>query len=238
MMRAGRQFRSAGIVVALGLSLAWPAAGVVAQSAGKSSRAPQPSQQGSTTHNVPNALQGFSKNRSQPIQIEASSLEVQDKNKVATFRGAVHVKQGDTQLRCNTLVVHYEDGRSNATNGARGTNAKGSASGSNSPIPGTDAQRIRLLEAKGNVVVTQNDQVATGDMGIFDMPKNTITLRGNVTITQGRNVLRGDRLVVDMTNAVSRIESDKGRVQGLFQPSTKEDDTNSKQHRSIMPRVR
>jgi lipopolysaccharide export system protein LptA len=91
-----------------------------------------------------------------------------------------------------------------------------------SALPMSDAQRIRLLEAKGNVVVTQKDQVATGDTGVFDMRKNIITLRGNVVISQGRNVLRGDRLVVDMTTAVSRIESDSGRVQGLFQSSTKE----------------
>jgi lipopolysaccharide export system protein LptA len=29
-------------------------------------------------------------------------------------------------------------------------------------------------------------------------------------------VLRGDRLFVDMTSGVSRVESDSGKVQGLF----------------------
>ena len=32
-------------------------------------------------------------------------------------------------------------------------------------------------------------------------------------------LLRGDRLLVDMTTGVSRVESDTGRVQGLFQSS-------------------
>ena len=40
---------------------------------------------------------------------------------------------------------------------------------------------------------------------------------GGVVLTQGKNVLRGDRLMVDMTTGVSRVESDSGRVQGLFQ---------------------
>jgi lipopolysaccharide export system protein LptA len=40
-----------------------------------------------------------------------------------------------------------------------------------------------------------------------------------VVLTQGKNVLRGDRLIVDMTTGVSRVESDSGRVQGLFQSS-------------------
>src|ERR1043165_1937769 len=36
---------------------------------------------------VPNAMQGFSQNRDQPIQIEAASLEMRDKKKEATFSG-------------------------------------------------------------------------------------------------------------------------------------------------------
>jgi lipopolysaccharide export system protein LptA len=37
-----------------------------------------------------------------------------------------------------------------------------------------------------------------------------------VVLTQCKNVLRGDRLLVDMTTGVSRVESDNGKVQGLF----------------------
>jgi lipopolysaccharide export system protein LptA len=202
----------------LALPLAWSATPGLAQSrSGAEPRAPQRT----TTGNVPNAVQGFSKNRHQPIQIEASSLEVQDKAKVATFRGRVHVKQGDTELRCDTLVVHYEDTDMAATSGAQAAPQV------------SEQQRIRLLEAKGNVIVTQKDQTATGNNGVFDMRKNTITLRGNVVVSQGRNVLRGDRLVVDMATAVSHMESDRGRVQGLFQPSGRETDNTP-----LMPRLR
>src|SRR6188472_3172253 len=56
----------------------------------------------------PNALQGFSQNRDQPVHIEAATLEVRDKQKQATFSGDVRVKQGDTGLRCKSLVVFYE----------------------------------------------------------------------------------------------------------------------------------
>ena len=58
--------------------------------------------------NAPNALQGFQQNRGQPVQIEALRLEVRDKDKVATFSGNVKVVQGDTTLRCKSLVVFYE----------------------------------------------------------------------------------------------------------------------------------
>ena len=91
------------------------------------------------------------------------------------------------------------------------------------PGPG-GASSIKRLEAKGNVVVTQKDQVVTGDTAVFDTKTNLITMLGGggsgVVLTQGKNVLRGDRLLVDMTTGVSRVESDSGRVQGLFQSSS------------------
>jgi lipopolysaccharide export system protein LptA len=58
--------------------------------------------------------------------------------------------------------------------------------------------------------------VVTGETAVFDTKTNLITMMGGVVLTQGKNVLKGDRLLVDMTTGVSRVESDSGRVQGLF----------------------
>jgi lipopolysaccharide export system protein LptA len=157
---------------------------------------------------VPNALQGFSQNRDQPVKIDSASLEVRDKDKVATFSGNVHLSQGDTTLSCKTLVVYYEDNAGSATLKAA------------QPGPGGQ-QQIRRLEAKGGVTVNQKDQTATGNNGVFDMKTNTVTLNGNVVVTQGQNVLRGERLIVDLTSGVSRVEG--GRVQGLFLPHSQHD---------------
>lgn len=160
----------------------------------------------------PNALQGFSQNRDQPVHIQAAKLEVRDKQQVATFSGNVRVKQGDTDMRCRVLKVYYDRNKDD-----------GKTKGIKTATPGPDGQQsIRRLEAVGNVVVTQKDQTATGNLGVFDMKTNTVTLSGNVVMTQGQNVLRGDRLVVNLTSGVSRIESGKngrGRVEGLFVPS-------------------
>src|ERR1700687_3352450 len=62
----------------------------------------------SAVQGVPNAMQGFSQNRDQPIQIEAASLEMRDKKKEATFSGNVKVVQGDTTMTSKTLVVFYD----------------------------------------------------------------------------------------------------------------------------------
>jgi lipopolysaccharide export system protein LptA len=94
------------------------------------------------------------------MKIRAASLEVRGKDKVATFTGDVYVLQGDTEMRCKQLVVFYEE--------ETGTRTADAAA----PGPGGDRQ-IRLIEAKGDVVVVQNDRRATGDAGTFNMRENT-----------------------------------------------------------------
>ena len=176
----------------------------------------------SAVNGVPNAMQGFSQNRDQPIQIDTASLEMRDKKKEATFSGNVKVVQGDTTMKSKTLVVFYESTQAPAAAPAPPASSKAAAKSapmqSTTPGPGGSSS-IKRLEAHGNVVVTQKDQVVTGETAVFDTKSNLITMLGGVVLTQGKNVLRGDRLLVDMTTGVSRVESDSGRVQGLFQSS-------------------
>jgi lipopolysaccharide export system protein LptA len=173
----------------------------------------------SAVSGVPNAMQGFSQNRDQPIKIEAASLEMRDKKKEATFSGNVKVVQGDTTMTSKTLVVFYDSTPAAAAAPApNGKAAKSAPIQSATPGPGGSSS-IRRLEARGSVVVTQKDQVVTGETAVFDTRSNLITMLGGIVLTQGKNVLRGDRLMVDITTGVSRVESDSGRVQGLFQSS-------------------
>jgi lipopolysaccharide export system protein LptA len=153
-------------------------------------------------------FQGLQVNRDKPIQINAATLEVRDKEKKATFLGNVSVVQGDTTLKCKTLDVFYDQD----ANAPHPQANQGPGSG----------QQIRRLEAKGSVVVVQKEQTATGDAAIFDVASNSVTLIGNVVVTQGQNVLRGDRINVDLTTGVTRVESGvpgESRVQGLFLPN-------------------
>src|SRR3974390_1741203 len=89
----------------------------------------------------PNALQGFSQNRDQPVEIDAASLEVRDKDKKATFLGNVRMVQGDTTLRCRELLVVYDQ------------NAKPGGMTAAKPGP-AGQQQIKRVEAKGDVIVT------------------------------------------------------------------------------------
>ncbi len=189
-------------VVAAGALAAMPALASLATAQ------PQPQR------NVPNPGARFPKNGEEPMHIEALKLEVRDKEKVATFTGNVQVVQGDTTMKCKVLVVYYDN-----------QNSPGAIK-SSTPGP-QGSQQIRRLEAKGDVIVTQKDQVATGDNGTFDVQTNTVTLFGNVVVNQGPNVTRGDRLVVDLTTGVSRVDAGAGPVRMLIQQKPTKDNTPS-----------
>lgn len=169
---------------------------------------------------APNVMQSLTQGQKsdQPVEIEADSLEVRDKNKTATFAGNVQVVQGDTTMKCQTLVVFYEtDSKSKPKAGKPVASLKPTTAA----MP-EGAQSIRRIEASGGVTVITKDQNATGDLGIFDMKSNTITLSGNVIVSQGPNVMHGERVVVDMTTGISRVESSgkagQSRVRALIQP--------------------
>jgi lipopolysaccharide export system protein LptA len=132
----------------------------------------------------------------------------------------VKVVQGDTTMTSKTLVVFYESGGGDkpAAPQPAAKGAKSAPMQSATPGPGGSSS-IKRLEARGNVVVTQKDQVVTGETAVFDTRTNLITMLGGgsqVVLTQCKNVMRGDRLTVDMTTGVSRVESDTGRVQVLL----------------------
>jgi lipopolysaccharide export system protein LptA len=212
ILSSGRR-AAAVLIVALAAATA---GGVAAQP--KPPSAPPPKQQPA---GPPNALQGFSQNRNQPVKINAAELEVHDKDKMAVFSGDVHLVQGDTSMRSSTLVVFYDDQPPPpAPPPKSGKGAQASAQ-----ITPQQNQQIKRVEAKGSVIVTQKDQTATGNEGIFDMRANTVTMQGNVLISQGGNIIRGDKLIVNMTTGdaavTAAVKCDKPpcRVSGVFDPS-------------------
>jgi len=176
--------------------------------------AAQPAQQPS------GAMQGFQVNRDLPVKIESATLEVRDKSHQATFSGDVKLTQGETTIQCKALVVFYEDTAAPAPAPPKKGAPAAQAAAPKAAAPGLGGnQSIKRVEAKGDVLVTQKDQTAKGDNGIYDIKTNSITLIGNVVVTQGQNVLRGERMVVDLASGVTRVESKaSGRVEGMFNP--------------------
>ena len=172
---------------------------------------------------VQSLLQG-GQDKDQPVQIEAASLEVRDKSKMATFSGDVQVVQGDTTMKCQKLVVFYGQEVGIAQAGAPAPDAKPAPTAA--PPGPKGAQNIRRIEARGGVTVITKDQNASGDLGVYDLIAKTITLTGNVVVSQGQNVIHGERVVVDTVSGNARVESNNqgggatpSRVRALIQPN-------------------
>jgi lipopolysaccharide export system protein LptA len=153
-------------------------------------------------------LQGLQgRDQDLPVQIDARTLEVHDRSKTATFAGNVKVVQGDTTMRCKTLVVFY--GQELGIGEHRPVVNANPRSG---PVP--NAQNIRRIEARGGVTVTSRDQNASGDLGVYDLKAKTITLTGNVVVSQGHNVIHGERVIVDTVTGNAHVEAAPGASQG------------------------
>jgi lipopolysaccharide export system protein LptA len=180
-----------------------------------------------------NSFGGLSKNSNEPIDIESDLLTVHDAKKYATFSGNVKAVQGSTTMRAKELDVHYVGGTDKLTgqSGATATPAADQAPAPTTPAPATPAAQgagtaaqISKIEARGNVVITsEDDQTTTSDWALYDVPAQLVTVGGNVVLTQGQNVLKGDRLVIDLKTGESRFENTGntaagGRIRALFMP--------------------
>jgi len=148
---------------------------------------------------APQAMSGLAISNDKPIQIESDALQINDKDKVATFTGNVKVVQGDTTMRAGKMLVHYV------------------GSGS---ITGGDSQ-IQHIDVSDKVYVKSNDQVATADTGSYDMPTKVMTLSGKqVVLTQGDNVFVGCKLIVHTDTSQADLESCGKRVMIQLDPKS------------------
>lgn len=151
----------------------------------------------------------------QPIAIESDQLDVDDGQAVATFSGDVSVQQGETSMRAAKLIVHY----------AREAGAEPAVAQSN--VPGGSGE-IERLEATGSVYIKSQDQVATAQSASFDMASQVVVMRGDVVLTQGENVATGCVLTIQMETGVARLQSNDcggasgggGRVRMLLTPGS------------------
>lgn len=153
---------------------------------------------------------GASHDTSQPIEITADNLEVEQERQIATFTGNVDAVQGELVLKADKLVVHYRQ-------------------------EGKTENNVSRIVAEGNVFLASPDSTAQGDRGVYDVDKDTMVLTGNVVLTRDDNVLRGDFLTINLATGKSRMESraavaganapESGRVRALFVPKNKKSKT-------------
>jgi lipopolysaccharide export system protein LptA len=171
------------------------------------------------------AATGKSKHdNSQPIEITADSLSVDQKSGNATFTGNVDAKQGDVRIRSQKMVVTY----SSSKTPAKAVDAAATAT----PQPSSQPSAISKVTLFGDITITSGDDIAQGQHGIYEVKKQMIYLDTSVVLSQGKNIVKGDKLVYNVATGQSDITSGTstststntegkktgGRVKGVFIP--------------------
>lgn len=152
-------------------------------------------------------LLGFGSNSKEPIKVDANRLEVFDKESRAVYSGDVVVVQGQTIMRCSSMVVFYAQ-------------ARDGASGQRAPAGPTGQTSIRQIDCAGPVSLLSGTQSATSEKLVYEAEKDIVTLTGKVVIADCDNVQRGERAVYDVKTGRATVDAGpKGRVQGVFTPS-------------------
>ncbi len=139
-----------------------------------------------------------------PIDVGSDNSEVMQAENKVVLTGRVEIVQGQTRLRAPRVVLFY-----NPSSAVKGQPATPAAT------PGT----IRRMEADGPVYFVTATQTAKGDRGLYEAETETVTLTGNVVVTQDRNVSTGDKLVIQQRTGQITMTggpSTSGRVRGVF----------------------
>ena len=135
-----------------------------------------------------------------PVDIVADEMQWNDNNKIAYAIGNAVATQGKKKISADKLIVHLDKGEDN--------------------------NEIILIEAEGNVIFTNEKEVATGKIAKYNFIKNNIIVENTVTLKKDDNIMKGDFLIMDLNTGVSQISSnsDNNKVKMRFIPKKAQKD--------------
>lgn len=132
---------------------------------------------------------GLSQDTSLPVEVASDSLEVNQNDSTATFKGNVLVTQGDMRLTAAQILVIYSE----ADDGTG---------------------KIEELQASGGVTLVNGAEAAESSDAVYNVDAGNVEMTGDVLLTQGQTAISGDRLTIDLTAGTGVMQ---GRVRTVFQ---------------------
>ena len=135
-----------------------------------------------------------------PVDVIADSMKWDDENRIAFAIGNAEATQGERKLQADELVVHLNKEKSN--------------------------NEVIFIEAKGNVIFTNQGEIASGEKAKYDLIKNNIIIQDNVKLMKNENIMAGQHLEMDLSTGISNIKSEKKneRVRVRFSTNNEEID--------------
>ena len=123
------------------------------------------------------AFGGIRQDTSQPVEVSADNLSVDQQNGTAVFQGNVLVGQGEMRLAAPRVLVVYAE----------------------------DRGKIERLEASGGVTLVSGADAAEAERADYNIDSGKVIMSGNVLLTQGQNAMTGNRLDVDLKTGTAQM---------------------------------
>ncbi len=136
-----------------------------------------------------------------PINIEADHMVSKEQSNTVVFTGNVDASQGKITIRTDEMTVHYVE--NNNPNKQKKKSSK-----------------VERLVCIGNVEVTQDDWLGTGERMDYYADTRKVVLTGNAKAWQGKNMVSGKTITYYMDEKRSEVEQDpnqQGRVKAVIQ---------------------
>ena len=146
---------------------------------------------------VPPLAVALPEDRNQPIQLEASRGQIDQKTGVSVYEGNVVISQGSMRLNADVATIHIKDGG------------------------------FQRMEATGNPVnlryrpTADKPEILGASQRVeYDVAGAKVIMSGNARLTQGQDVFTGDRVEYDLKSDVVRARGagNNGRIQFTIQP--------------------
>ncbi|AHD11381.1 putative protein in bacteria [Phaeobacter gallaeciensis] len=125
---------------------------------------------------------------SQPVEVTAETLDVNQADGSARFIGDVVIIQGVMRLSANDVLVIYKQDETGKTG-------------------------VERLEATGDVLLVNGPDAAEADKAEYTIDSGTVVMTGNVLLSQSTGTLTSNRLVVDLTTGTASLS---GRVKTIL----------------------
>ena len=114
---------------------------------------------------------------SQPVEITADNLSVDQSTGTAIFTGNVLIGQGEMRLSAARVLVVYR----------------------------AENKGIARLEATGGVTLVSGPDAAESERADYDIDDGTIVMSGNVLLAQGDSALSADKMSVRLSDGTAQM---------------------------------
>lgn len=136
-----------------------------------------------TTSGVEKPLSSW-KTGSEPLQIDARSMDLRGSDNVVVFQGDVVARQGVLTLHADRVEVTADP----------------------------KSREIRSVRANGRVRLNKDEVVASGEQADYDATKGVAVLTGSPKVWRGKDVVTGDRITLYLAEDRSVVEGAKAII--------------------------